>query len=269
LPKCRNRIPTARSHSSFSLSRRSTKLNRIIKAEIIFCRRHFGNATLAAVFRCKSYLAFIMFRRITTAILFVFIVVHQLYCQKTTLIQVDKNLTLRFPGKLIIDRSEKDFIKYSSKTDNAGYQLIIMDSFEVDSRKDMHNRLNGLLDGFRERGLFLTHTERRTDTTIGTVNGVYMISTDTSGKPIYKRSQFFYTVLDRRFYGLQILLSSMDSTTLLEEKNFFSNLRFSGKPYFKPGADASNLTKIFWFIALVVVLGFLTKSIVERKRSLF
>jgi hypothetical protein len=50
LPKSRNRIPSARPRRNFLSYAALIKLNRITKAEMIFCRRHFGNAMLLAVF---------------------------------------------------------------------------------------------------------------------------------------------------------------------------------------------------------------------------
>ena len=49
LPKCRNRIPSARLRRNFFSYAALLKYNRISIVEIMFFCRHFGNAMLCAV----------------------------------------------------------------------------------------------------------------------------------------------------------------------------------------------------------------------------
>jgi hypothetical protein len=57
LPECRNGIPAAGLRRNFLIHGAVLKLNRITKAEKLFCRLHFGNAIVSRnADRCFSVL---------------------------------------------------------------------------------------------------------------------------------------------------------------------------------------------------------------------
>jgi hypothetical protein len=133
----------------------------------------------------------------------------------------------------------------------------------------MMERLNGYLNVFKEKGITATHLERRKDTVIGNAQGIYMSATDTSGDSPYQQAYFFYTVQDQKLYALQVVQLQNDSFHLAEAHRFLSSVHFSGQPHYSPEKEPTAFNAIktmFWFVVLVVVLGFLTKSMVSRKR---
>ena len=192
------------------------------------------------------------------------------FSQQPYEIVIDKNLKLIFPNAIIVDSSEGDMIKYFSNDATSSYQLLTIDSFEVYSEQDMFTRLDGLLNVFKEKGITNSHSERRTDTIIGNAKGLYMNAIDTSGNSRYKKAEFFYTVQASRLYVIQLLMLKDDSINRFNTQKFFGNIVFFGKPnYTNDPTTSKTLGSVFWFVALVVTLGFLLKSTVEKKSTLY